>query len=528
MPLKSLGLFLDPIPVAERVFGGSATGDHDHTTTTVVTHIHDDADIPEDLELDTVQADSILVEDLHVTDELQVPVVDAEEVVANIVTSNEIDTTGIDTDVITTSGVDYRISKDYLPTDVNNVQAGESVTTDNTIVVRSRATGVRCDNLVVRGRESGYTGAAEPGLWTNLCNVSDRVNLWEDADIVVKNDDGSNSVITHFANPADAAGDWELRGDGKLSTYDTLETTVSSNTDRIDAVEEEIEDGMGDESRYIGSLKYSFKRSAREPKLRILKQNHIPIYLANLDPPYTNADLPAGKSRDDLTIAKWRKEARQFTNNPSLKFKDVFPSGNADWDFIDAHIPVAEGRLDGHDTSIGTLQTDVSTVTTKLGTITETEIGYLDGVTGNIQTQIDGAGASNPLVVESSAAGTDAEVEVRNSASGGKTKLTISNLTSHDTQFYFETFDNNARDELTFYGEQASGAKDCIFMVSKYGNICFVGANVAVPSEVGSIGARFLNSVKFEHANVQFSNLPTSAPGTSGRVWNDGGTLKIT
>jgi hypothetical protein len=148
-----------------------------------------------------------------------------------------------------------------------------------------------------------------------------------------------------------------------------------------------------------------------------------------------------------------------------------------------------------------------------------------DAALGTRVTTLENApSVSNPLTLESSSASTDAKLELKNTANNGKCELVVSNLTFHDRKWGFI---NKNSSELAFRTDEGQYGGDTAFLISKSGNVCFVGSNVTEPSETGSYGLRALSSVLFEHDKFVITSLPSSNPGVDNRVFVDKGVLKL-
>jgi hypothetical protein len=367
--------------------------------------------------------------------------------------------------------------------------------------------------------------------------------------------DPTLKVSTLF--PAQYDSDWTEAGlsfahtltSDAQSQFDVLmahhvQTAVDIYNSQVDILENtqaiaDLEFGdtvVEDESVYIGSLKYSFKRNTREPKLKILKDDHIPVWLSAQG--YTNTDLPSGKSRNDMSIAAWIKSARTFLSDSSLKVKDVFPSNNADFDLIDAHIPAALARI----AALEALDIITAAEQAKLAAVTLQELTYCSGLTSAAQTQITtldtargahdtrittlenaGGGASNPILLTSSVANTPAKITLENSAVNGTTEFEVSKLTDKDRTWRFKTHN---QDELKLECDQGQYGIQQSFRIAKNGNVCILGQGQST-NEVGSYTFRTMGSVLFEHDKFVCSGLLTSDPGVANRIYNDNTNLRI-
>ena len=238
-----------------------------------------------------------------------------------------------------------------------------------------------------------------------------------------------------------------------------------------------------DSSIYIGSVRLSFARNATEARLKILK-DQIPTYLAGRG--YTASNLPSGETTATMSVRKWMLSAKE-TYEDTLRVKDVFPASNtnADWEL----------------TSWNGLEPRVAAL------------------------ESAGGGVSNPITLESTSASTDCKIELKNTAQNGKCELVVSNLTHHSRKWFFK---NKNADELSFYTDEGQYGGDEAFRISKGGNFMVVGANIAQPSEVGSYNFRVMGSVLFEHDKFVCTNLPTTNPQVTNRVYVDKSALRIT
>jgi len=349
--MKAYGFDVPPIPVGPPVLGQTpADSDHDHVTTV---HVHEDADIPEDLTLDSLEVD-----DLQVLDGL---------VVAGTLTAALVDVTDIE-------------AKDVV-----------------------------FDNLVVNGRAADYSAAPIPGLWSNVSTVTDQLNMTNDAVLIIKHSDpATTNCIEHFNDPDDSVADWVLDGDGKLSSYDAqlnaLETDVALLADSN-------EDGafIGDaESIYVGRAKFGFNKALDKLTLKLLVPNHIPGKLAADG--FTSGDL-GGFTFAEMTVKRWRNRARVFYDDDTTKVKDVFDLAykNEDWENRDApgvetvaaDVATLDASMTQAETDIDASEVAVAAINTKLGSVTQAQFGHLVGVTSNIQAQLDASsGLGSNAVIE--------------------------------------------------------------------------------------------------------------------------------
>ena len=528
---------------------GDDSTTHDHVTSI---HVHTEADIPDDLDLVHLESD-----DAMITGELNAQEVEAAYVKAIVVETEEFYANN--GQIIGPNGAHY-ISRKPLPIDAASPAANETEQSDKTIVVRSREHGTQVDNLVVRGRATAandpYTGAAMPGIWTNILSVADQISMFEDATLIYKHT-GAHNCIEHFPTINANAADWVLGSDGKLSSYDALETTVAmladSNEDGAFIAEEN--------SLYIGRVKFGFNKTADKLTLKYLVPSHIPGKLAADG--FTSGDL-GGFAMGDMTVKRWRNRARIFYSDDSTKVNDVFTNAynSVDWESRDAPgvtevaddvadintklgaITQAEfSYLDGVTSSIQTqlggittVSNDVAAINTKLGDITQTEFSYLDGVTSNIQDQIDGVGLGESATVESTTAA-QFEVKSTNALISGVAQIKMSMVldrgaTANDFEYrtwnhYGHLLHSRIRDsvDLGLFGFD----EDTGCMTISGGRYNDVAASstllqqwVGVPTD---LSAQFLGRASFRHGlrlPVSFTPGSATAAGTEGDLHQDG------
>lgn len=152
----------------------------------------------------------------------------------------------------------------------------------------------------------------------------------------------------------------------------------------------------------------------------------------------------------------------------------------------------AEGRVD----ISGALITTLNATNFEIGGVsisaTAAELNYCDGVTSNIQTQLDG---------KASKAGDTftGDVAVDTGAAIAYVRVVSSNTGSSRIQF----------------GDSDSGA---------IGELVYRHSDDSLAFETNNVEAFRIDSSQ----RLVFANIPTTNPGGSGRVWSEGGTLKIT
>ena len=146
---------------------------------------------------------------------------------------------------------------------------------------------------------------------------------------------------------------------GQMTSVDTRLTTLETTTATISG-----ELLAHDNSLWLGSAKLSFQRNSYELRMRYLKADTIPKYLA--DQGYTTADLPSGKTINDMNFIRWLQSARTFTSNTALTIKDVFPAANLSNDLGD----LADFRNEQVATNTTSIATNATSIAAKQDALT--------------------------------------------------------------------------------------------------------------------------------------------------------------
>jgi hypothetical protein len=155
---------------------------------------------------------------------------------------------------------------------------------------------------------------------------------------------------------------WILQNDGVIVSEQM--TDINDELDELDTRVAIIEDNdevmAGDSSVWVGSCKMSFQRNNYELRIRYLKDDVVPKYLA--DQGYTTGNLPTGRTLATMNFIRWLQSARSYTSNPSLTVKDVFPAANLDddlhpvADFKNTQAVTNAASITGHNTRLTSVE----------------------------------------------------------------------------------------------------------------------------------------------------------------------------
>ena len=159
-----------------------------------------------------------------------------------------------------------------------------------------------------------------------------------------------------------------------LNHEDTRVFSVSNDGQIRSKFQEQndILNAFEDNSVFIGSARYGYKRTTHEATVKVLKQNHIPKYLADLGLTTGNLSNYTTFGIDNLTVKRWVKVAENFTGDdhyPNL----VFPGANENDDFENAIHKHAQAAITALETDVTALQNAGS------GLGTDAEVENLNG-----------------------------------------------------------------------------------------------------------------------------------------------------
>ena len=228
-------------------------------------------------------------------------------------------------------GTDYVVSNKWLPTDAANPGANEEQKqSDNTIVTRTRADGVRIDNLQIRGRAADYNEPF-PGLFFTDGTCSDDLSFVHDGNINFKRTAGETSdALRYYAQPTDAQPIWRLRANGHFE-YAGVHADAAHADAGQNGHNSKSDFMVDDNSLYVGSSRFSYSRSAHEVTLHKLKTTQLPKYFTDLG--YSSSNLPTGYTTATMTIQRYMALARELASDNDLDVRDVLPaSTTTDWD----------------------------------------------------------------------------------------------------------------------------------------------------------------------------------------------------
>ena len=88
--------------------------------------------------------------------------------------------------------------------------------------------------------------------------------------------------------------------------------------------QKDILNAFGDDSLFIGSARYGYKRVSHEPTVEVLKQNYIPKYLSDLGVTLSNYSNYTSFDINNLTVKRWVKLAENFDGEDHYP-SEVFP-----------------------------------------------------------------------------------------------------------------------------------------------------------------------------------------------------------
>jgi len=242
------------------------------------------------------------------------------------------ETLDVTTGALSLDGTDYFVSNKYLPLDPSNPQGAseEKFQSDNTIVSRTRANGVRIDNLQVRGRSSGYADPY-PGLFFTDGTCSDKFTIVHDGRIEFKRNAGETTdVLRFYADPGDTNPEWVIGANGqfKYLAGHADATHASAGQDGHDSKPDMM---VGDNSLYVGSSRISYNRATHEVTLHKLKTNQLPKYFTDLG--YNSSNLPSTYTPATMTVQRYMALARELASNDDIGVRTVLPAANTtDWE----------------------------------------------------------------------------------------------------------------------------------------------------------------------------------------------------
>jgi len=93
---------------------------------------------------------------------------------------------------------------------------------------------------------------------------------------------------------------------------------------------------------------------------------------------------------------------------------------------------IAQSKISGLTTDLSTITTNITYKQDKVANVSDTEIGYLDGVTSNVQSQIDGKASLSGATFTGAVSGTDLTLSGDLTVNGTTTNLNSTNLVIED------------------------------------------------------------------------------------------------